>query len=378
MSFVRLKRSESRIQHAIRNGKYVLNFGPTSLNLMMADTCNSQCIMCGDDYRSCGTGDSLTLEKVKTIYRHLDLSQMVDVIYGGGGEPFLNKDLADIAAYTKQMDPVIQHTVISNMIKKDPETCKKLLSCGVHFLVSLNAATRETYHAISGVDAFEAVKTNIRSLVELRNASKSSSTISLSLILMKTNIHELCTFVELARSLQVDKVKTLYVRIYPESYRKKNGRSDKIQESESLYFYQNESDQMVREAKELASKLRIGFEHEPLFSETRPAKKCQEPWKSLFVGTDGDVYPCAGSEILFKNKVKNKTYNCGNLLEQDIHEFWNNTFWQVLRRTNLESGNDSYIPECCCCGNMINLRGPDLQSAHVLNWTSAEKSDMTL
>ncbi|MBW2043248.1 MAG: SPASM domain-containing protein, partial [Deltaproteobacteria bacterium] len=204
------------------------------------------------------------------------------------------------------------------------------------------------------------------------------SSISVSLILMKKNIHELCAFIDLARSLQVDNVKTLYVRIYPEDYRKKSGRNDEIQESESLYFHQNESDQMVRKAKKIASKLGVGFEHEPLFSETRVEKTCHEPWKSLFIGTNGDVYPCAGSEILFKNKVKNKTYHCGNLLEQDIHEFWNNAFWQALRRTHLRSGCETNIPECTCCGNMITLRGPGFQDAHVLNWTPSEKSDLTL
>ena len=87
-SVVQLKKVGAKIAIASRCGDQETQFGPSSLNLMMIDVCNSGCIMCGYDYKACGSAESLTLDKMKSIYSHLDTSQLVEVIYGGGGEPF--------------------------------------------------------------------------------------------------------------------------------------------------------------------------------------------------------------------------------------------------------------------------------------------------
>ena len=378
-SVLRLRKTHSRARKATKDGLTDLPFGPCSINLMMVDACNSQCIMCGDDYKNCGSGDYITMAKIKTAYRHLMLSEVVDVIYGGGGEPFLNPELADIAEYTHRLDQVIQHTVITNMIKTDIRTYERLLLNHVHFLVSVNAASKETYQQISGVNAFEKVISNIQSLVSIRLKCKSKAKISMSMILMKKNIGELVDFIRLAKSLHVDKVKTLYVRVYPETYRGKNGRNDRIEENDSLFYHQKQSDQNVTIAKQTAQELGIGFEHEPLFFKSyQTVRKCTEPWKSVFINTNGDVYPCAGSEILFKKKVDTNTYNCGNLLKQSIDEFWNNRFWQALRRTNLLKSYIDTVPECSCCGNSINWCGSDNKNSHLMDWTEAENSRLTL
>jgi len=146
VSYVRHRRAERDIQRAARQGLLEVPFAPSSLNLMMADTCNSQCVMCGKDYRACGTGRYLSLDDVRTIYSHLDMARLVDVIYGGGGEPFLNPDLAQIAAYTRQRYPFVQHLVISNGIGIKQDVAEQLLRYGTHFLVSVNAAQDIAFH----------------------------------------------------------------------------------------------------------------------------------------------------------------------------------------------------------------------------------------
>ncbi len=138
----------------MRQGEILLAYGPSSLNLMMMDTCNAQCLMCGKDYRSCGSNEHLSLVICVRIYEHLDMDQIVDVVYGGGGEPFLNPDLADIAALTRREYPTIQHTVISNFIAFKPEAMRTMLVSEVNYLISVNAATEKTYRTITGIDQF--------------------------------------------------------------------------------------------------------------------------------------------------------------------------------------------------------------------------------
>lgn len=378
-SLLRLKKANIRINKAIRHGDLTLSFGPSSLNFMMIDTCNSQCIMCGKDYKTNGSGDSLSFEDIKKIYSHLNMRQVVDLIYGGGGEPFLNKDLADIAAYTHKNYPVVQHTVITNFLEWKPTVVKCLIDSRVHFLVSVNAAKKDTFQNISGVNFFERVISNISKLVKLRHEMKASIGISLSMVLMKQNIGELCDFIKLAEQLGVDEVKTLYVRIYPESYRKKRNRDIFINPEDSLFFHQGECDRLIQEAKQLAKQIGISFCHEPLFycSQTI-TRNCNEPWKSLFINFNGDVYPCPASEILFKPKIDSGQYNSGNILKQHVEKFWNNSFWQALRKTNIQENREDIIPECLCCGNSINWWGSRSEKAHVLDWKEAEESDLRI
>ena len=370
ISFLRLKKANYRIGNAVKKGIINIPFGPSSINLMMIDSCNAQCIMCGKDYQSFGTKDRLSLQDMKTIYSHLDMRQVVDVIYGGGGEPFLNPDLARIASFTQQHYPSVQHTVISNFLQWKEKMVESMLQDSVHFLISVNAASRETYKKVSGVDGFTAVTEHIRSLVRLREQVGNTVHIALSMILMAQNIDELTDFIRLAAELGADEVKTLYVRVYPEEYRVKKSHSGTIVPTDSLFYAQEKSDDKIREAELIARANRIRFDHEPLFSNAkRRERNCCEPWKSLFVNFNGDVYPCPASEILFKPKVDTGQYDTGNILKQPLSEFWNNQFWQTLRESNRTNARKEHFAECRCCGNAINWSGSREEKAHILDWS---------
>lgn len=374
LSYLRLQSANKKIQNA-QKSKTELNFGPTSLNLMMTDTCNSQCIMCGKDYKICGTKDYLSMNDIETIYSHLDMNSVVDVIYGGGGEPFLNPDLAEIATYTARVQPSIQHTVISNFIQWRQPVVEALMDANVNFLISLNAASRDTYKTISGVAAFDSVTDHVKRLTSINSNRRDPVKISISMILMRQNINELPDFVRLASDLGVEDVKTLYVRVYPEKYRDKEGIETSIVTEDSLFYHQDLCSRQIEETERVAQELKIDFDHEPLFTQGKKCtRNCAEPWKSLFINFNGDVYPCPASEILFKPKVDGGIYKSGNIIDQHYKEFWNNEFWQTLRKTNVRHGRDEIIPECLCCGNAINWAGPQSKESHVLDWSLAENS----
>lgn len=370
-SLLRVKKNNHQIVKAMGKGLINLPFGPSSLNLMMVDSCNAQCIMCGKDYQSCGSMEYLSLEEMKILCDHLDMSQVVDIIYGGGGEPFLNPELASIAEYINGKYPAIQHTVISNFIQWKEKAVSSMLEHYVHFLVSVNAASRETYKEITGVDAYDAVVRHLENLIRLRRDKDVSVHVALSMILMRQNIEELGDFIALAADLGADEVKTLYVRVYPEEYRDKKGRATSIASTDSLFYCQDRCDELVLEAERIAEKKNIRFDHEPLFScSKRSERNCCEPWKSLFVNFNGDVYPCPASEILFKPKVDSGEYNSGNIFKQSIEDIWNNPFWQSLRATNRPQDRKDYFPECRCCGNSLNWWGCKEEKAHVLDWST--------
>lgn len=375
-SYVQFKKSMAQVRRSCAKGEDVLSYAPSSLNLLMIDKCNARCVMCGHDYQGCGTSESLTLEKIQRIYSKLDLKQLVEVVYGGGGEPFLNPELTDIAEYTSSCCPAVQHTVISNMVSKcSHETLTRLIKSRVHFLVSVNAATSNTFHEVAGVDAFEYVCRNIKDIVALRDKINKSVSISISIILMRQNIDELPEFVKLANRLGVDGVKAMYVRIYPEQYRIKSDGKMHIQPEDSLFHHQQLSNDRILEAEDIAKNLGVRFEHQPLFGCSKQKERdCLEPWRSLYIGFNGELYPCAASEILFMHKVASGQYQSGNILNESLEEIWNNPFWRALRRTNFSHQQEELIPECLCCGSTIDWNGVDVITSHVMDWTKAENS----
>jgi len=379
VSRIKIARAKKRVQKAFEAGITELTFGPWSINLIMADTCNSCCIMCGRDYHGSGSGRTLTLDNVKTVYGNLPMNYVHEVIYGGGGEPFMNHEIAEIAEYTREISPTIQHTVISNMIYAPQDACRRLLEKRVHFLISVNAATGETFKEVSGTDDFTKAIENIRRLVSLKKETKSSSGISLSIVLMRKNMHEMPSFVKLAGELGVSSVKFLYVRIYPENIRRKTPDGFSVMPKDSTYFHQAESDSYVRKAKDEAKKLGINFSGDPLYAESvNINRNCMDPWQYLFVNYNGNAYPCPASEVLFREKIEKGTYDSGNILKQELMEFWNNDFWRQLRRTNAAKDRREIVPECLCCGNSIRWCGAKAKRSHILDWSTAEESDLSL
>ena len=379
LSFFRLKSSLYKAGKAARDGATHAHFWPSSLNLMMIDRCNAQCIMCGHDYHDCGSGDMLTLAKVKTIYGHLHVHELVDVIYGGGGEPFLNDELGEIAEHTHNQDPVIQHTVITNGIAWRPEIAEKLIRSNVNFLVSLNAATRESYRTVSGIDVFDKVCNTIGNVNALRQKLGSGIHLAVSIILMRQNIQDLPEFVRLASRLGADSVKAFYVRVYPPEQRLRSG-SARITPEDSLFHHQEMANSMILEALKEAARLKITFEPPRLFGTFKPVPRdCLEPWRSLYIDTNGNLFPCAASEIHFKDKVDRQIYRTGNILQDPIEVIWNNEFWQALRQTNLRStAAQEIVPECACCSMGICWNGPDVAGSHIMDWSSSDASSLRL
>jgi MoaA/NifB/PqqE/SkfB family radical SAM enzyme len=102
-----------------------------------------------------------------------------------------------------------------NFIAVPEKTVRRMLVSGVHFLVSINAATRETFRTISGRDAFESVTEGLRLLVRLRRELRVPIEILVSFILMRRNINELNDFIRLAADLGVDGVRLPYLRCIP-------------------------------------------------------------------------------------------------------------------------------------------------------------------
>jgi MoaA/NifB/PqqE/SkfB family radical SAM enzyme len=342
---------------------------PVNIHFLLADKCNSRCIMCAGNYYNSRSGKRITAEQFKTMASNLKLEYASGINLSGGGDPLLNEDMESIIRFVRKEYPNIQISVTTNGIALDGKAAEVMLASDVLSInVSLNAATKETYQRIMQVDCFERVCRNVAAFTCARKAMKKNTRVQLSVILSRLNIEEMPAFIILGKQLGADSVNAMYCRFYPEALRHMNVEQEeaRLLDEESLFFHQELSDKTMDEAERVARDAGMAFTHEPLFRENAEPRECYWPTMKIMIGTEGEVYPCGGGEVHFKDKVNKGIYDFGNALTSTIDEFWNNEHYLSLRRSSKDGGL-SGIPECRCC---VNKMTPARRESHILKWQS--------
>jgi len=365
-------RNEKRIRREIADGRTVLRSHPSHLTWLLVDKCNSKCVMCGGGYFGHTSGRRLTEEKCERILDHLRPKLLTSVMFGGAGEPLLNPDFAAIVELTRRRCPDADLLLITNGITLNADAIEVLVRHRVNALISINAATAETYRRVAQVDQFDAVCRNVRALTVAAAEAEAPLRVTLSMVGMKRNIAELPALVRLAAELGVHGVLMNYCRFYPESLRFKSydDPANRLAEEESLFMCRTESDRFLVEARHAAAESGVCLEHEPLFAAPPPqGGHCDYPWRALLVGFDGEAYWCPGGEVLFESAVNDGHYESGNLLDSDMDDVWNGPFFIGIREGI--SGRRKKIPECAVCGNRIEWVGPRARDCHILDWRAA-------
>ena len=341
---------------------------PKSVHFLLIDRCNAKCVFCGGDYFRAQSGKAITLEKFKVIVKNLHLERFQEMVLAGAGDPLLSPDLVPILAYAHRSYPSCGIHITTNGIALAADLAWGMLEAApVKFInISINAASRNVYQRLMQVDRFETVIENVHQFKRIQQRLNVATFLQFSMALSRVNIEELTPLVKLAHELGVASINTFYCRFYPPSLRNLNidSASHALDDRESLFFHQNLSDYAVTEAMSYARALGVRLTHEPLFSERAKALPCGWPHTSLMVGFDGEVYPCGGGELHFKNKVAGGVYNFGNALTQTIEEFWDNADYQAIRISS-RRGFRRPIAECGECANL--MKQDDIRS-HIMRW----------
>lgn len=348
---------------------------PKQVHFLMIDKCNAKCIMCGGDYYHSRSGRMITLESFKQMASNLRLDRFNSIVLSGAGDPLLNPWLISILQHVRTFYPQVAIAITTNGIGLSPELGQELLVHGIDSInISINAATPEVYKRVMQVDCFDRVCRNVRAWVHLKKSLALKTRVQFSMALHRLNIEDLPPLVDLSYEIGVDSINVMYCRFYPERIRHLNvdREEDRLQDRESLFFHQELSDQLVQRARERAQQRGIGFSHEPLFRERAKAQPCQWPFSEIMVGFNGEVYPCGGAEVHFKEKVEGGHYNFGNVLKDPIERFWNGEDYRRLR-LSCRMNRRGPIPECERCANRMN---PNDKSAHIMDWDDPQETPL--
>ena len=322
---------------------------PRSLYLETTNRCDSKCQTCIRTFRALEPPADLTLERVKGIVEQFPVLDRV--VLHGIGEPLLNREIFEIIAYLKTRGPTVLFN--SDAIGLTAQRAPRLVESGLdEYRVSMDAATRDTYRRLRGVDQFDRVVANVRRLVQLeREGARSTPRVSLWFTASRANLDELPAFVRLAAGLGVAEV---YVQrlVF-------NGLG-LATERNALHGTLREHEQAVLdEAESLARMLSIALRASglttPLESlkggsrHPRPWAGCQRPWTLSYVTANGNVLPCCISPWVARDYGR---LVLGNAFAVPFDQIWNGERYRQFRA---DFEGDAPPDPCRGCGLLWSL-----------------------
>jgi radical SAM protein with 4Fe4S-binding SPASM domain len=265
----------------------------------------------------------------------------------GVGEPLLNRDLPAMIAYLKRRHEPPQVLFNSNAILLTPEWQEALLEAGLdEFRISTDAAHRELYAHIRGVDAFDRMVTNVSTFARRIGELGQGPRLSLWFTAMHENLADLPDLVRLAHRLNVGEVYVQRLVYYGQGL---------ARQEQSLFRAMHEAEESwLLKAEALAVELDITFRasgattpRDSLLSpdgKRRPWSRCRRPQSLIYVTANGNVLPCCFSPFTTCNYPG---LILGNAFETPLAEIWNGVAYERFRAA-LQS--DAPPDSCDRCG----------------------------
>lgn len=334
---------------------------PVHVYLQVASACNLDCYMCSEHNRPESERHGRGLRAMSPeIFAKVEkeiFPWSSRTYIGVGGEPTIAPGFADFVRRAARAGQEIH--LITNATRFGHGEIAEVVARDVaQLFVSLDAATAPTYERIRRGAHWNSTLHGMRRLRELRErADNGGCRLTLSFVLMRSNVHELPLFVELAHELGASVVHAQHVIPVNEE-----GRVESLFDEMDLYAEmraraQQRADELgilldaphpfarasSAEAPTLeptqnarASEPATAPASSPALPRSGPAVPCILPATSLVVLYDGRVFPCCHPFAHAKMRL-------GDLRTQSVAEIWNDRQMRNLR-AGLRNGD---VPEIC-------------------------------
>lgn len=312
--------------------------------------CNLRCVMCAREQYPPANED-MPLASFRRVADQL-FDRAAVLTLSCGAEPLMSPHFAealDIAV--RYRVPRVEFVTNGTLLSED--LIHKIIDTKVTTIeVSIDGARASTYERIRKGAVFEHVLKNLETL-RLAKASRQTRQphVKLNFVMMRSNIEELPSFVELAARLGATEVAPQHLVVY----------EDAQTQGESLYDHQELADDVILRARRAARRHGLIFRMPPLFRDERGllgrawhraqyaaevfrhygwaraaelGKKlirrqcavgrtaCTMPWEFVLLNPHGAVLPC------------NVWYDeppMGNILGQSFAEIWHGEQYKLLR-----------------------------------------------
>jgi pyruvate-formate lyase-activating enzyme len=167
---------------------------PQIVQLAITNVCDMACGHCPHPvFKRSGTyrASYMNMDLYRKIADEVAVHPESSLRLFGWGEPLLHPDLVEMVGYAKDRGVGITN-LITNGLQLNPEVSRGLIRSGLDVLeVSLDALSRESYHAVRGnPEHFDQVVRNIETYVRLRDELHGRTYVTVSMIRQPAVIDE--------------------------------------------------------------------------------------------------------------------------------------------------------------------------------------------
>jgi MoaA/NifB/PqqE/SkfB family radical SAM enzyme len=178
---------------------------PTVLQVALNNLCNFKCVYCTDQR----DGNTVPRSKIdgQSWTDLLEVIPFADVIaFHGISEFFIDKNFFDLVERCRAAGTSLSLNTNGSVATPRHIEVLKDYPTYIDINFSIDAASGPTFTRIRGWD-FERVLRNIRLYVEAFKGRAHGTTVSISFVILRSNVHEMVPFLHLAKDLGVHDVK---------------------------------------------------------------------------------------------------------------------------------------------------------------------------
>jgi radical SAM protein with 4Fe4S-binding SPASM domain len=361
--------SDQAVQRALADGsiRTRLAFRPLKIEMDITNQCNLRCVMCHFSQPSyhAAPRQHITVEQFAAIAdQAFHRAHQVSLSYGT--EPLLHRHVEQLIAVLAQHE--VPHTYLNtNGLLLRECIIEAMIGHRFSFLlVSVDAATAETYERIRIGGSF----TRLRDNLELLRACKARHgadlpRLGLGFVIMRQNMAELPDFVEMAADLGAVSVNAMHMAAWERVGNAPMGAN----------LEKERCNDCLAAASERAASVGITLVAPPPFDDAAPARPlvadtaqrgreyglaapvpaetcCPFPWGFAAIDPRGEVFPCG-----WWDNTKEPTM--GNAFTTGFSAIWRGPKFQALRERLRAHRLEGPCAQCPAAG----MGAPDAESA---------------
>jgi MoaA/NifB/PqqE/SkfB family radical SAM enzyme len=314
--------------HAKELNKYLSgqSFNPVSVELHISNLCNNRCYYCGQENNK--DGAMMSYDKIIEAIKFVKSIGAKSIYFSGGGEPTINSGLWRAMLHARHMAR-LDVGLITNGINISMFEYEIVRSCN-WVRISLDAADRETYKYIRGVDKYDKVHDNILRLIMLKETYCKDCIIGLQVIPNKYNYKKLYLVV---KSLLKQFPGIDYIQVRP---------IETMQNDKPYTRFQEKIIYAQLKALESVNKIIIS---DKWYNKNFGFVTCHASAFSMTIDVHGRCHVCC-------HTMQNKNYELYNIFNIDIdYEY---TINNALLKLGKSRGFNPAICPVNCRGSVIN------------------------
>ena len=157
---------------------------PLVLNIEPTNACNAKCYYCPNGEVVMNQGVSfLDINDYKRIIDQIKSHKLIMLNFHKDGEPLLHKKLPDMVDYAKEKNAADVIHLNTNGILINNKVGRGIIERGIDDItVSIDAANKNTYQQLKGIDGFDKLEESIEKIINYRDKIKSNTNIRVKIM----------------------------------------------------------------------------------------------------------------------------------------------------------------------------------------------------